>query len=116
MNRSYALLLALLASTVSVFAQLATNTSIVGRVADSTGASIAEAQITARNQDTGEVLTATTNELGNYEFQFLKAGTYSVTVQKTGFSTMSQKDLALSANQTVRADFTVQVGSVGAFL
>ena len=31
------------------FAQLATNTSIVGKVADTTGAAIHEAQVTARN-------------------------------------------------------------------
>src|SRR4051794_6115887 len=100
MNRIFAFVLALLALTVSAFAQLASNTSIVGRVADPTGASLGDAQVTARNQDTGEVLTANTNDLGNYEFQFLKAGTYTITVQKTGFSTMSQKDLAVSANQT----------------
>src|SRR4051794_37853639 len=111
MNRGYAPLLALFALVAPAFAQLATNTSIVGRVADATGATIADAQVTARNQDTGEILTATTSDLGTYEFQFLKTGVYTVTVQKTGFSTVSQKDVAVSANQTVRADFSVQVGS-----
>ncbi|MFN9894223.1 MAG: carboxypeptidase-like regulatory domain-containing protein, partial [Acidobacteriota bacterium] len=85
------------------FAQLASNTSIVGNVADASGASIAGAQVTALNQNTGESVTATSNDTGNYEFQFLKAGVYTVTVQKTGFSTSSTKDISLSANQTVRS-------------
>jgi len=94
------------------FAQLATNTSIVGKVADTTGAAIHEAQVTARNQETGETLNTTSTEIGTYEFQFLKAGVYTVTVHKPGFSTTSQKDIALSANQTARADFSLNVGSV----
>ena len=94
------------------FAQLATNTSIVGKVADTTGAAIHEAQVTARNQETGETLNTTSTEIGTYEFQFLKAGVYTVTVHKPGFSTTSQKDIALSANQTARADFSLNVGAV----
>ena len=94
------------------FAQLASNTSIVGNVADATGASIGGAQVTARNQGTGESYSATSNDSGNYEFQFLKAGVYTVSVQKTGFSTAATKDINLSANQTVRSDFALKVGSV----
>ena len=94
------------------FAQLASNTSIVGNVADGSGASIGGAQITARNQGTGESFSSTSNDSGNYEFQFLKAGAYTVSVQKTGFSTAATKDINLSANQTVRSDFALKVGSV----
>ena len=93
-------------------AQLASNTSIVGNVADASGASIGAAQVTARNQGTGETFTATSNDSGNYEFQFLKAGAYTVTVLKTGFSTAATKDINLSANQTVRSDFALKVGSI----
>ncbi len=93
-------------------AQLASNTSIVGNVADATGATIAGAQVTALNQLTGETVNTTSNDSGNYEFQFLKAGVYTVTVQKSGFSTTATKDINLSANQTVRSDFALKVGSV----
>ena len=80
-----------LALALPSFAQLASNTSIVGNVADGSGASIGGAQITARNQGTGESFSATSNDSGNYEFQFLKAGAYTVTVLKTGFSTAATK-------------------------
>ncbi|MDQ1470884.1 MAG: hypothetical protein QOJ99_2364 [Bryobacterales bacterium] len=112
MHRFLAISLSTLLLTAPTCAQLATNTSIVGRVADVTDAAISEAQITARNQDTGEILTSTTSEPGTYEFQFLKPGVYTITVQKSGFSTVSQKDVAVSANQTARADFSLKVGSV----
>src|SRR4051794_25020704 len=112
MHRFLAISLSTFLLTALMFAQLVTNTSIVGNVADATGAAISEAQITARNQDTGEILTSTTGEPGTYEFQFLKPGMYTITVQKSGFSTVSEKDLAVSANQTARADFSLKVGSV----
>src|SRR3954453_10692483 len=111
-NRSLKLFLAILAFAVSAFAQLATNTSIVGKAVDATGAALSDAQVTLRNQETSETFTAHTSEAGTYEFQFLKAGVYTVTVQKSGFSTTSQRDVNVSANQTVRADFTVAIGSV----
>src|SRR5947209_1206532 len=112
MHRFFAIYFSTFLLAAPTFAQLATNTSIVGNVADATGAAISEAQITARNQETGEILTSTTSEPGTYEFQFLKPGVYTITVQKSGFSTVSEKDLAVSANQTARADFSLKVGSV----
>jgi hypothetical protein len=112
MLRFLAVSLITLLLTAPAVAQLATNTSIVGNVADATGAAISEARVTAHNQDTAEILTSTTSEPGMYEFQFLKPGVYTITVQKSGFSTVSQKDIAVSANQTARADFSLNVGSV----
>lgn len=102
----------LLVSSFPALAQLASNTSIVGNVTDASGAAMDAAQVMLLNQGTSETVSATTNTTGAYEFQFLKAGTYTVTVKKTGFTTMSTKDIALSANQTVRADFAMKVGSV----
>lgn len=92
--------------------QLASNTSLVGNVTDAGGATVSGAQVRALNQGTGESLTATTSELGYYDFQFLKAGVYTVTIQKQGFSTVTTKDISLSANQTLRTDVALQIGSV----
>jgi hypothetical protein len=112
MNRSLTILISIFLFAVSAFTQLTTNTSVVGNVVDESGAPITDAKVTLRNQDTGETFTTTTSDAGTYEFQFLKAGVYTVTVQKSGFATTAQKDVNLSANQTVRADFSVKVGSV----
>ncbi len=108
--RSLLLLLTLASSLL--MGQLASNTSLVGNITDAAGAAISGADVTALNQGTGEVLKTTTSELGYYEFQFLKAGVYTVTIQKQGFSTATVKDINLSANQTVRTDISLKVGSV----
>jgi hypothetical protein len=107
-------ILALLAALVAsnLMGQLASNTSLVGTVTDAAGAAVSGAQVTALNQGTSETLTTKTAESGYYEFQFLKAGVYTVTVQQQGFSTATTKDIALSANQTVRTDVALKVGSV----
>lgn len=106
------ILCAFFLTNLALFAQLASNTSLVGNVSDAGGAAISGAQVTALNQGTGETLNTSTTEAGYYEFQFLKAGVYTVTVQKQGFSTATTKDIQLSANQTVRTNVTLQVGSV----
>jgi len=112
MSKTWAALLLSLSLTTAGWAQLAGNTSIVGNVVDATGAAVEGTQVTALNQGTQELVTTTTTGAGSYEFQFLKAGSYTVTVKKAGFSSVSTKDILLSANQTVRADFNLQVGSV----
>lgn len=111
-RKTLSVLMCFFISSFSLLAQLASNTSLVGDVTDPSGAVVADAQVKAQNQGTGETVSATTNASGHYEFQFLKAGVYAVTVQKDGFSTTSTKNIGLSANQTVRTDFTLNVGAV----
>jgi len=105
-------MLSIVLTTMPALAQLASNTSLVGNVTDATGSTVAGAQVTALNQGTNETINTTTNDAGNYEFQFLKAGSYTITVKKQGFTTSTTKDIALSANQTVRTDISLKVGSV----
>ncbi|NWF82624.1 MAG: TonB-dependent receptor [Bryobacteraceae bacterium] len=110
MLKQLILLLSLAAGSLS--AQLASNTSLVGTVSDASGAAVAEAVVRAVNQATGESFSASTNEAGYYEIQFLRAGIYTVTVTRPGFTAATVKDIALSANQTVRTDVQLKVGSV----
>lgn len=104
--------MALLIVAMSTFAQLASNTSLVGTVADASGAAVSAVAITALNEGTQETYTTTSNANGYYEFQFVKAGTYSITAKKDGFSAVVTRNVAISANQTVRTDFTLSVGQV----
>ena len=67
------------------FGQLASNTSLVGNVTDPSGALVGGANMVAVNQGTQETYTTTTNAEGFYEFQFVKAGTYTITAQQSGF-------------------------------
>src|SRR4029453_9785395 len=58
---------------------------VKGQVVDSSKASLPGATVPVRNQDTNEVATATTNTEGNYTVPFLRPGTYTVTVEMSGF-------------------------------
>ncbi len=95
-----------------MYAQLASNTALVGNVNDASGAPLTGVQVTARNQGTSEDVVATTNDSGYYEFQFLKPGVYTLNVTKQGFATSSVRDIQLSANQTVRTDVSLKIGAV----
>ena len=76
-------LLALL-SLPSLHAQ--TNTGIIrGTVIDPTGALIAGAKVTALNAETGLQYTAVNNESGLYSIPDVPAGSYSVTIEHSGF-------------------------------
>ncbi|MBC8167188.1 MAG: TonB-dependent receptor, partial [Bryobacteraceae bacterium] len=96
----------------SLFAQLTSTTSLVGRVADSAGAEIQGAAVKAINTATSETLSAVTNSEGQYEFLFIKPGTYSITVQQSGFDTSTLTGIPVSTNQVVRNDFTMKIGQV----
>src|SRR6476659_2069597 len=60
------LLLCLVATTTYVAFGQDTRGTILGRVTDSSGANVANAEITATNTATGVAVTAKTNESGNY--------------------------------------------------
>lgn len=87
--------------------------TVVGTVADSSGAVIPGATVTITNQQTGAVArVTTTNAEGNYIFAVLPVSTYTVEAKKQGFTTAVHADLAVNVNTQVRVDFTMQVGAV----
>ena len=98
--------------TASTWAQLASTTSLVGNVTDPGGAAILGASITAVNTGTQEAYTATTNSEGFYNIQFVKIGTYKITVTHPGFEAFTKSNILVQTNQTVRTDFPLKVGQV----
>ena len=65
----------------SSYAQIATITSLVGTVSDSSGKAIAGAKITAVDTATLDKYNAVTNQDGNYRIDFVRVGTYDVTAE-----------------------------------
>src|SRR3954470_22530143 len=92
--------------------QLATTTSLVGTVTDASGASAAGVSITATNVETNDSYRTTTADDGNYTIEFIKIGQYTVTAKQPGFQTVVKTGIVVSSNQTVRTDFTLQIGQV----
>jgi hypothetical protein len=103
-------LFALLAVTAS--AQIATTTSLVGNVTDSSGKSVPNAKVTAVEAGTLATHTITTNEQGFYSFEFIPGGTYNITVEQSGFQKITKTGIELSVNRTVRTDFKLEIGGV----
>ncbi len=103
----------LLLTLFSVAAGRAQSTfgNIVGTVTDSAGASIPAASVTLRNTGTGAQRVATTGENGEYSFNILDAGTYTVTVEQPGFARAEFTNLVLEARENKRVDAALSVGS-----
>src|ERR1700761_1553593 len=110
------LLLTLLSSlllSAPAFAQ-SDRGSITGAVADSTGGSIANASVTATNEETGAQNHTVTTGAGEYTIPELPAGTYSLTVEAPSFERLVHKGITVSVNLAVRLDLTLSVGSASA--
>ena len=112
MNRNLGIALLGLSLTPALLAQLATTTSLVGTVSDSSGKVIPNAKVTAVETGTANTYTGVTNAQGYYLLDFVRVGTYNVTAESPGFQKMTNTGIIVDINQTVRTDFTLAVGAV----
>src|SRR5581483_9730661 len=104
--------LACLISTSSIaFGQIDTG-SIVGTVRDSSGAAIPKATVTLTNKATNQSQSTTTNDAGEYQFNSLHAGAYSVKAVVSGFGAQEFQDIEIDVAARVSRDFALQVGNV----
>jgi carboxypeptidase family protein/TonB-dependent receptor-like protein len=85
--------------------------TIKGQVVDSSQGALPGATVTVRNQETGEVATATSNNEGNYTVPFLRPGLYSVTIEMSGFQKYTRTDMTLQVSQT--AEINAKLGLEG---
>lgn len=92
-----------------LFAQSA---DISGYIKDQTGATVAQASVELRDQDTGVRQRTRTNNDGIYSLPGLKPGTYSATVQAKGFKTVTRDAIVLNAAERISLDFSLEVGAV----
>lgn len=86
--------------------------SIVGNVTDASSAPISGAQIQITNIETGLERVANSNNLGAYNFSNVPSGSYRISIQSEGFSTFVRNQIAVSINEVVRVDGTLQIGQV----
>ncbi len=106
--RGFALSIVLAAAA---FGQIDTG-SIVGTVRDSSGASIPNAAITLTNKATNVNLNTTSNDAGEYQFNALHPGSYSLKAVVSGFSAQQFSDVQIDVQTRQSVDFTLQVGNV----
>ncbi len=106
----FSVLTCLNAFTSTVSAQT-TSTTILGAVADSSGAVVTGAKVTATNTKTGVKREVTTSSSGDFSFPLLDVGVYDVTVDAQGFKSEVRRNVILEINEKVRVDFALQVGA-----
>ncbi|MFN0110433.1 MAG: carboxypeptidase regulatory-like domain-containing protein [Blastocatellia bacterium] len=97
--------------TVSVFGQ-GFKASLVGVVTDSQKDVIPGARITLERPDTGEKLSAMTDENGGYSFQQVTPAVYVLRIEANGFASRVEQNLKLEISQARRFNVTLQAGGV----
>ncbi len=86
--------------------------SLVGNVVDQNGAVVQGASVTITNKGTSQVREATTNTSGEYSIINVLPGVYDIKVTKQGFTTYTQTELNVTANNALRVDVTMRIGNV----
>jgi hypothetical protein len=104
-------LIGLLFFATAGLAQEGINATLSGTVSDTSGALIPGVEVTAKNIATGVTSTTITNESGTYRFPSLQPGSYEAAATLTGFQTQTFR-LSLGTSQSIRQNFTLQVGTV----
>jgi hypothetical protein len=105
------LLLFLLAGNALTQTQ-AINGSVRGQVLDQAGAPIAAARVDATNDGTGFTRSQETQEDGYYVIANLPLGSYTVSIQKNGFTSERHTSVVLDAGATATIDAQLKVGEV----
>src|ERR1700737_765299 len=103
--------LVFLAGVAPICAQDAT-TSLRGAIKDNQGGAVPDAVVDLLRTDTGLRRSIVTDSAGEYQFVQVPPGSYTVTVQKPGFSILTQRGLQLQVNTPAILNMTLEVASV----
>jgi len=86
--------------------------TIVGNVTDSSGASVAGAEIRATNNATGVVASGRTNESGRFALPFQMVGIYTVSAELQGFRRSSRDGIQVRIGEVTEINFTLELGEI----
>ncbi|HEX8737294.1 MAG TPA: TonB-dependent receptor [Pyrinomonadaceae bacterium] len=104
--------LLMFALAVGGFAQDLDDVTISGKVADTNGAAIVGASVTATQIEKNIVRTVVTNEDGVYKIVDLQPGTYKIRATSQGFGAKEHIDIVTIAGQNVQLDFALAPAGV----
>ena len=96
--------------TSSLWAQAVT-ASILGSVADTSGAAVPDARVQVRNTGTGIAQSVATDSAGRYRVTDLGIGEYEVQAAKQGFQTVVRKGITLTVGSEIVVDVSLPVGA-----
>src|SRR5262245_39306266 len=82
---------------------------IRGTVHAAAGAAIAVAKVSMADEGTGIARSTVTGSGGEYSFANVTPATYTLSAEKPGFSTLTQKGLVVGTQEFITADLKLQV-------
>src|SRR5690349_24314004 len=94
------------------FAQSTTTGSIGGVVTNPNKEVVSGAAVTVSNKGTNKEATATTDDTGRFKVANLQPGNYSVTVNSSGFSPMTQENVVVEIGRETSLEVALSVGPV----
>jgi hypothetical protein len=114
LSRSLAILAAATAFSVAIqpgWSQESKGT-ILGRITDSSGLVVPGADIHVIDRATTLNTRSLSNSDGNYVVPFLVPGTYTITVEKTGFKKFVRDGIILNINDRLEINIPLELGAV----
>ena len=99
-------------ATSSVFAQTSGGT-ILGKIADPSGAILPGVAVTIKNVATGITRFVLTNESGSYNAANLQPGPYEVLAELPSFTAGHRKDISLNVGNEIVIDLVLQIEGGG---
>lgn len=91
-----------------------TTSRVAGTVTDQNGGAVSGATVTLKNEATGVAFNTTSSSSGAYAFDLIPAGTYQVTVEKSGFKKFITTGNVVQVNQPATVNVAMQIGDVSA--
>jgi hypothetical protein len=86
---------------------------VTGFVKDSSGGVIVGVAVTATNVATGLAVNTETNGEGNYSLDYIPAGVYTITANKTGFKQFERTNVEVRVNDRLTLNVSLAVGAAG---
>jgi hypothetical protein len=86
--------------------------TVAGTVLDSSGAAVANAQISVTSTETGATYSATSGPTGGFRIQDVRVGLYNISASAPGFKTEKKTGVVVQINSTASVEFALQLGDV----
>jgi len=113
---SRVLAIALVSGATLLFSENAgaqvTTATLYGVVQDSSGAILPGVNVVVTHQGTTLTRETVSDARGEFALPALPAGPYAIKIELAGFKTYDSRGLTLSAGQTVRQTYTLEVGTL----
>jgi hypothetical protein len=86
--------------------------TVIGTVADQSGAVVSNAQVTLHNEGTGDTRSTTSNDSGYFSFAALTSGSYTIKVSAPNFKSFERKGITVRPGDLRNvSDIALQVGT-----